>query len=76
MDRRPPISREHCAQIFDLGPRIAPRDQLKCPGVGRDKDCDKALQFYFDRPVTNGEMRFLHECMQRSVALMPRDLKD
>ena len=42
--------------------------QLKCPGVGRDKDCITALQFYFSRPVTDDEMRFLHEVMQRAVA--------
>lgn len=44
---------------------------LKCPGVGRDKDCVNALAFYFSRPVTDDEMRFLHEVMQRSVACMP-----
>jgi hypothetical protein len=45
--------------------------KLKCPGVGRDKDCVSALQFYFNRPVTDDEMRFLHEVMQRTVACMP-----
>jgi|SRR5690606_29747565 len=45
---------------------------LKCPGVGRDKDCISALQFYFSRPVTDDEMRFLHEVVQRAVACMPR----
>lgn len=44
---------------------------LKCPGVGRDKDCASSLAFYFSRPVTDAEMRFLHEVMQRSVACMP-----
>ena len=44
---------------------------LKCPGVGRDKDCLSALQFYFSRRVTDDEMRWLHEVMQRSVALLP-----
>jgi hypothetical protein len=43
---------------------------LKCPGVGRDKDCVSALQFYFSRPVTDDEMRFLHDVMQRAVACM------
>ena len=47
-------------------------DQLKCSGVGRDKDCAKALQFYFNRPVTDDEMRFLHEVMQRAVASAPK----
>ena len=44
---------------------------LKCPGVGRDKDCINALEFYFSRPVTDDEMRFLHEAMQRAVASVP-----
>ena len=44
---------------------------LMCPGVGRDKDCISALQFYFSRLVTDNEMRFLHEVMQRAVACMP-----
>lgn len=48
------------------------RRALKCSGVGRDKDCISALQFYFSRRVTDDEMRFLHEVMQRSVACMPR----
>jgi hypothetical protein len=66
---------EQCAKSFDLEPRATPPGQLRCPGVGRDKDYDKALQFYFDRKVTDAEMRFLHEVMQRSVAIMPRNLK-
>lgn len=44
---------------------------LKCPGVGRDKDCISALQFYFSRPVSDAEMRWLHEVMQRTVACLP-----
>lgn len=47
---------------------------LKCPGVGRDKDCVNALQFYFSRPVTDDEMRFLHEVMQRATVCMPATL--
>lgn len=47
---------------------------LKCPGVGRDKDCISALQFYFSRPVTDDEMRFLHEVVQRAAACMPATL--
>jgi len=46
-------------------------EKLKCPGVGRDEDCLSALQFYFSRRVTDDEMRWLHEVMQRSVALIP-----
>ena len=44
------------------------RRSLTCPGVGRDKDNVSALQFYFSRKVTDDEMRFLHEVMQRAVA--------
>ena len=45
--------------------------ELKCPGVGRDKDNIAALQFYFSRPVTDDEMRFLHDVMKRAAACMP-----
>jgi hypothetical protein len=44
---------------------------LRCPGVGRDKDCVSALQFYFNRRVTDNEMRFLKEVIDRAVACMP-----
>ncbi len=45
---------------------------LECPIVGRDKDYDRALAFYFNRPVTDDEMRFLHKVMQRAVSSMPK----
>ena len=48
---------------------------LKCPGVGRDAANLSALAFYFSRRVTDAEMRFLHEVVQRAVALMPDDLE-
>ena len=48
-------------------------EPLKCNGVGRDKDCISALQFYFSRRVTDDEMRFLHDVIQRAVACMPRE---
>lgn len=44
---------------------------LRCPGVGRDKDCITALQFYFNRVVTNDEMQFLHDVIRRAVNLVP-----
>ena len=47
-------------------------EQLKCPGVGRDKDCISTLRFYFTRRVTDDEMRFLHDVIQRAVACMPQ----
>lgn len=56
--------------IIDLKKkRVADRIPLKCPGVGRDAENDRALAFYFSRPVTDNEMRFLHDVMQRAVAL-------
>lgn len=45
------------------------KDDLKCPGVGRDADNEKSLCFYFDRKPTDDEMRYLHEVMQRAVAV-------
>lgn len=49
---------------------------LRCSGAGRDKDCVTALQFYFNRPVTDAEMRFLHEVVQRGAALIPKYIND
>src|SRR5690348_6622501 len=46
-------------------------EPLKCQGVGRDKDHARALQFYFSRPVSDDEMRYLREVMQRAVACRP-----
>lgn len=47
----------------------ATRDrQLKCPGVGRDKENASSLNFCFSRPVSDDEMRFLHEVVQRACA--------
>lgn len=43
--------------------------KLSCPGVGRDAENDKSLCFYFSRKVTDDEMRYLHEVMQRAVAI-------
>lgn len=55
----------------EAGASMIERRRLKCPGVGRDKNCIAALEFYFSRPVTDDEMRFLHEVMQRAVASIP-----
>lgn len=49
--------------------------QLRCPGIGRDKDCVSALEFYFNRRVTDDEMRFLKDVMDRAVACMPKTQK-
>lgn len=50
--------------------------ELKCSGVGRDKDCISALQFYFNRPVTDDEMRYLHEVMRRAATCSPFNKSD
>lgn len=44
------------------------REDLKCPGVGRDTENEQSLCFYFSRKPTDDEMRYLHEVMQRAVA--------
>jgi len=43
---------------------------LTCPGVGRDAGNEKALCFYLSRCVTDDEMRYLHDVMQRAVAMI------
>lgn len=45
--------------------------QLKCPGAGRDAENPKAVVFYFDRPVSDDELRYLHEVMRRAAACNP-----
>lgn len=48
---------------------------LKLNGCGRTHDPDepeqaaRVLAFYFNRRPTDDELRFLHECMERSVSL-------
>lgn len=44
--------------------------RLKCPGVARDKDHPQSLSFHFSRRVSDDEMRYLHEVMQRAVELV------
>jgi hypothetical protein len=49
---------------------------LKLNGVGRAHDQNepnqaaRVLEFYFNRRPTDDELRFLHECMGRSVSLV------
>lgn len=59
--------------VDDIGGIPLSPPPLKCPGVGRDKDNICALQFYFSRPVSDDEMRFLHDGIKRAVACMPKD---
>lgn len=48
---------------------VSDREQLRCPGVGRDAENEKSLCFYFNRKPTDDEMRYLHEVMQRAAAV-------
>lgn len=43
---------------------------LKCPGVNRMSDNNKAILVHFSRPLTDTELRFFHEVCQRSAPLM------
>lgn len=45
---------------------------LRCYGVGRDKDNLCSLIVCFSRPVTDDEMRYLHDVLQRAAACMPK----
>ncbi|MDA9398701.1 MULTISPECIES: hypothetical protein [unclassified Bradyrhizobium] len=47
----------------------AKKEPLRCPAAGRDAENEKTLCFYFNRRVTDDEMRFLHTVI-RQVALM------
>lgn len=38
--------------------------RLRCSGVGRDKDHDQSLIFYFNRQVSDDEMRALHDLLR------------
>lgn len=62
----------HRSDCPSLSPKLKVVDapaELKCPGVGRDAENDQSLCFYFSRKVSDNEMRFLHEVMQRAVAM-------
>ena len=49
------------------------RERLRCIGAGRDGENKQSLAFYFDRQVTDDEMRFLHDVMKRAAQLMPEE---
>lgn len=48
--------------------RPKPPEPLRAPGCGRDAENERALIFSFSRRVTDDEMRFLHEVVQRACA--------
>lgn len=43
---------------------------VKCRGVSRMDDNDKAVLVHFSRPLTDAELRFFHEVCERSAPLM------
>ncbi|MDA9409745.1 hypothetical protein [Bradyrhizobium sp. CCBAU 45384] len=47
----------------------AKQEPLRCSSAGRDAQNEKTLCFYFNRRVTDDEMRFLQTVI-RQVALM------
>lgn len=49
------------------------KEPLRCPGVCRVEDNDQALMFFFSRPVSDDELRYLHEVMQRATMCNPLD---
>jgi hypothetical protein len=49
--------------VSDKVPSIVKR--LKCPGMSRNDD-RRNLTLHFNRPPTDDEMRFIHECVQRA----------
>ena len=59
--------------VTELRPKKQP---LKCPGIGRDAENAKAIVLYFSRPLTDDEMRFMHEVAQRSAPLIANIKKD
>ncbi len=64
-----PPERGYAGDVIQF--KAPPAEDLKCPGVGRDAENDKALVFYLSRKVTDEEMRFLHDVMQRAVIMAP-----
>ena len=55
------------------GKKVKP---LQLNAFRRDHHYGECALAYFDRRPTDAEMSFLQECMSRSVALMPDELRD
>jgi hypothetical protein len=51
------------------------KEALRCNGVARDKDDEHELCFHFNRRVTDNELLYLHEVMQRAATCMPEDIE-
>jgi hypothetical protein len=50
---------------------LKPQEPLRTPCIGRDRENEKSLILYLNRPATDDEMRFLHDAIQRAVATTP-----
>lgn len=46
------------------------QEPLKKLGCSRDKDNANSLAFYFNRPPTDAEMRFIDDVMARTACLV------
>lgn len=53
------------AEAIPFKPKM---EGLSVNGCGRDAENEKALCFYFNRKVTDDEMRFLHEVIARGIS--------
>ena len=40
---------------------------LRCPGVGRDIENERTLVLYFNRPITDDEMRQIHDAVRMAL---------
>ena len=49
----------------------AKQEPLRCPAAGRDAESEKTLCFYFNRRVTDDEMRYLHAVIRQAAAYSP-----
>ncbi|NIJ40401.1 hypothetical protein FHS78_000671 [Parvibaculum indicum] len=83
IETQPTISRSHVTQPTPSSAQHRERapmgdvHEFKSPplektGCGRDAECAASLVFYFNRPLSDDELRFLDECLSRSVQLMPK----
>jgi hypothetical protein len=48
---------------------VSNNEPLKCPGIGRDAENEKSICLYFNRKITDDEMRYLHKVVERAVAI-------
>ena len=49
---------------------VSDNTELECPGVGRDAENDRVIKFYFNRNVSDEEMAYLYDVMQRAALMV------